>query len=71
MISSPSGFLLASAFSEAAAAFLFEGMVAVSRRRVLQGLVISNDASTQELRSPRHLIMSKLNITVTTIDRII
>ena len=64
-------FLLAPAISEAAAAFLFEGMVAVSRRRVLQGLVVSNDASTQELRSPRHLIMSKLNITVTTIDRII
>ena len=50
---------------------MFEGMVAVSRRRVLQGLVVSNDASTQELRSPRHLMMSKLNITLTTIDRII
>ena len=44
--------------------------MAVSRRRVLQGLVVSNDASTQELRSPRHLMMSKLNITVTTIDKI-
>ena len=41
--------------------------MAVSRRRVLQGLVVSNDASTQELRSLGHLMMSKLNFTVTTI----
>ena len=45
--------------------------MAVNRRRVLQGVVVSNDASTQELRSLRRLMMSKLNITVTTIDRII
>ena len=45
-------FLLAPAISEAAAAFLFEGMVAVNRRRVLQGVVVSNDASTQELLVP-------------------
>ena len=46
--------------------------MAVSSKRVLQGVVVSKlDASTQELRGPGHLVMSKLNITVTTIDKII
>ena len=51
------------------ATFLFKSRVAVSirSRRVLQGAVISNDASTQAPRCPGHHTASRLHIMMTAV----